>query len=131
MAYCPVCALWAHDPDKTTGICKQTVCEGCGYEQCMSYGTGRGACHICRYGHLKGWSKGLSSLGSYKCGYSGCSNDAVFFDVPRVKRCCGNTACTNRVKITRYDTTHPGRKYTVTLTQHMEEIRKRLEVLRA
>lgn len=88
---CPYCNRWGEE-------CKPAQCEGCGTWQCFGNGTGNGRCKVCLYGHLSGWSKGF--LGGKTCGYKGCDREAVFFGVPRVKRCCAE--CASRVKIAIY-----------------------------
>ena len=84
---CPHCNRWGEE-------CKPAQCEGCGTWQCFSNGSRNGRCKVCLYGHLSGWSKGCGYTG---CGYKGCDREAVFFGVPRVKRCCAE--CAPRVKI--------------------------------
>jgi len=81
---CPHCNRWGDE-------CKPAQCEGCGTWQCFSNGT----CKVCLYGHLSGWSKGF--MDGKTCGYKGCDREAVFFGLPRVKRCCAE--CAPRVKI--------------------------------
>jgi len=81
---CHHCGRWGEE-------CKPAQCEGCKTWQCFSNGAGNGRCRVCHYGHLNGWS------GFGKCGYKGCDREAVFFGVPRVKRCCAE--CAPRVKI--------------------------------
>lgn len=88
---CPHCNRWGEE-------CKPAQCEGCGTWQCFSNGTGNGRCKVCLYGHLSGWSKGF--MEGKGCGYKGCAREAVFFGVPRVKRCCAK--CAPRVKIAIY-----------------------------
>jgi hypothetical protein len=52
---------------------KVATCLGCGTEQCFANGLGRGACKVCLYGILPGWS---GSKGT--CSYKGCDAPGAF-----------------------------------------------------
>lgn len=72
------------------------ACLGCGVEQCFGNGLGRGACSVCRYGILPGWSSWTGV-----CGYKGCGKPSAFNHVPgSVKRVC--LGCAGRPKIASY-----------------------------
>lgn len=88
MPQCQRCQSFACDG-------RTVVCKGCGTEQCHNNGLGRGACSVCLYGILPGWS------GSDRaCGYKGCTERASFGYVPgSVKSVCHTHASKPKVTI--------------------------------
>lgn len=50
---CPRCGSWR---GSSTAPCDLAACRLCGAVQCMSQGTGHGACGVCHVGVLEGWS---------------------------------------------------------------------------
>jgi len=97
---------------------RTVMCLGCGVEQCHGNGLSRGACSVCLYGVLPGWSSWDKS-----CSYKGCNNLAAFHNVPGAVKCVCHEHAT-RPKITLHQhtvgrTTMAARK--VSLAEYVRE----------
>lgn len=114
---CPHCGRWGE-------ACAVTRCEGCGTPQCMGNGLRDGRCKVCLFGHLEGWGRGGFGEPAAMCGYKGCGKPAVYYGVPRVKRCCLD--CAPRIKIAVYreiaDRPNQRRKETEPLDVHVQRM---------
>lgn len=95
-ANCPDCGTW----NGTGAACLKVKCLACGAEQCHSRGLGRGACHVCHFGMLPGWSRNNNPIDpatgrpaypnagektSILCSYAGCPEMAVYNSLPGSK----------------------------------------------
>lgn len=66
--------------------CTTMTCLWCGTPQCSVNGLGHGACAVCLYGFLEGWS---GSDAGQACSYKGCKEPAVG-RFPRKGRACSS-----------------------------------------
>ena len=83
---CQHCRRWGSD-------CAIAFCMGCGTPVCHGYGSARGQCPVCLLGRLPGWH-----FTNKSCGYKGCTEEAIYYSVPRIKRCCKTHAKRAKVR---------------------------------